>query len=306
LTVAADQPLPRALELREVGSLGRIHLLQLRDDPAFRVECVFSRDPALPLEKKMVLVVSSQFGCPIRCTTCDAAQAYRGNLTAAEILSQIDWLLAHDAGPVAPRCRKLKIQFARMGEPSLNDAVLDVIASLPARLGLPGLMPCLATMAPRGREGWFERLLDIRRRVYPEGNFQLQFSLQSTSPRQRDALIPAEKWGLSAISAYAGRFGRPPGRKVTLNFAMARDVEIDPAVLASLFDPATCMVKLTPLNLTARATAQGLRSAFDDASEPDVAALADAIRKAGFDCVVSVGLAVEGRSASSCGQLAWT
>lgn len=297
--------IPKLIRTRAVGEIAVVHLLQIRPSPQDLVECVGALDPQCTPRQKMVLVLSSQLGCPIRCTTCDAGTEFRGNLSRDELLAQARYLLEHWAGPEASRCEKFKIQFARMGEPSLNDAVLEALMELPRLAHLPGLMPCLATMAPAGREPWFERLLEIKESLYPNGAFQLQFSIQTTSDALRDQLIPVSRWTLPQIAAYAARFARPHDRRVVLNFALARSMPLEVNRLAEIFDPRHCIVKLTPLNPTARASASGWASAFQSPEEATVQELVAELRLAGFGCIVSVGLAVETSEAASCGQLSF-
>lgn len=289
----------------EAGGVARIHLMRLRRESWGAVECVGALDPALPREDKMVLVVSSQYGCPVGCLMCDAGRSFHGSLSADEIHAQIDFLLDTWAGPEAASCPKLKVQFARMGEPSLNPAVIDVICELPARHRLPGLMPCVASVVPARSSPWFAGLRLARDEFYPGGMFQLQLSVQSTSPGVRRMLIPFEVEGLDGLSALANGFTGPGDRKVALNFAVASGVPVEARVLRDAFDPGKCLVKLTPLNETGRAGESGLVSFFTSQSDPAVVDLASSIREAGFDVIVSVGLPVEGENGASCGQLAF-
>jgi len=289
----------------EAGGVARIHLMRLRRESWGVVECVGALDPALPRESKMVLVVSSQFGCPVGCLMCDAGRSFHDNLSAEEIHAQIDFLLASWAGRDAPRCPKLKVQFARMGEPSLNPAVIDVISELPARHRLPGLMPCVASVVPVRSSPWFAGLRIARDEFYPGGMFQLQLSVQSTSQSARERLIPFAVEGLEGLSMLASGFTGPGDRKVALNFAVAEGVPVDARVLREAFDPEKCLVKLTPLNATGRAVESDLVSLFSSRSDAGIVDLASSIREAGFDVIVSVGLPVEGENGASCGQLAF-
>ena len=293
------------LDRRGTGHLAEIYVARLRDDPLSVVEFVDAVDPRFPREEKWVITVSTQIGCPIRCLICDAGGFYRGNLTADEILAQIGRVVQGRQGERrAIRAPKLKIHFARMGEPALNPAVLEVLERLPAVYDAPGLIPCIPTVAPAAAAGWFEDLLAIKRRWYAGGRFQLQFSINSTDPRARDALMPVEKWGLREIAAYGRRFHDPGDRKVVLNFALAAGVEADPDVIARSFDPDRFLVKLTPVNPTESAVRNGYGSVLS-ASAPDAAAgLAAALEGRGFDCIVSIGDDREIAIGSNCGQAA--
>jgi 23S rRNA (adenine2503-C2)-methyltransferase len=296
----------RVLETMEIGSLARIFLLQLRSADWSMAECVGALDPALPGSSKMVLVVSTQFGCAMGCRMCDASGEFHGNLSADEIFAQIDLLLETWAGSGARDCPKLKIQFARMGEPTLNPAVLGVLEQMPHRYSLPGLLPCIATMAPSGCGDWLERLMEAKDRLYGGGMFQLQFSVQSTDESRRREMIPACSWSLGQMAAFADRFVKQGDRKVALNFALAGRADLDPAILSSIFCSRKCLVKLTPLNPTASASRSGLGSALDEGGGRSVERLVDDLMGAGFEVIVSRGLEIESRLGSSCGQRAFS
>lgn len=293
----------RVIDVTGRPDLAQIYLIQLRQDPRKMVECVGALDPSLPPSEKRVVVVSTQLGCAVGCPMCDAGTSFHGNLTAKEILSQIEWVLTDWAGNGVHDCAKLKVQFARMGEPALNPAVLEVLDILPRRLAAPGLMPCVATTAPRSARAWFEKLRELRDRHYGKGQFQLQISVQSTDEVIRDGMIPVPKWSMEEIAAFSRDFVRSEDRKVTLNFAMARGVPISARNLAQVFDPAKVLVKLTPLNPTDRAVESGLVSSFEAGEERLVAPLVSELHAEGFDCIVSVGLPEESELRSSCGQL---
>jgi len=120
-----------------------------------------------------------------------------------------------------------------MGEPALNPAVLEVLRALPRRYHAPGLLPSLSTVAPAGRNAFFDDLLAIKRELYPGDRFQLQFSVHSTDPDARRRLVPIRTWSLAEMARYGTRFHRRRERKVTLNFAACLGYPIDPAVLAA-------------------------------------------------------------------------
>ncbi|MCG3222397.1 MAG: radical SAM protein, partial [Candidatus Heimdallarchaeota archaeon] len=89
------------------------------------VEFVESIQPPIPREKKWVLIISTMYGCPIGCLMCDAGEYYHGNVSKEGMLEEIDYMI-HSRFPEGKiPIPKLKIQFARMGEPTLNENVLD-------------------------------------------------------------------------------------------------------------------------------------------------------------------------------------
>jgi 23S rRNA (adenine2503-C2)-methyltransferase len=273
---------------------------RFRGDDRCCAEVVDGLAPPEPRERKWIVNVSTQFGCPVGCPFCDAAVAFAGNPTADELLAQVRWAVDRHPG-VAERCAKLKVHFARMGEPAFNDAVLEAMARLPGEVRSPGLWCCVATVAPRGRDAWFERLIGIKERSF-RGRFQLQFSVQSTDPRDRARLTPIAHWSLPEIAAFGGRFFRAGDRKVVLNFALARDVAFDPEVVGACFDPDRFAVKVTPVNPTARGAETGFETVLRSERQEAALGVRDALLARGFDVVLSVGEAGEDLIGSNCGQ----
>lgn len=281
-------------------AVAEVGVLRFRGDDRCCVETVDGLTPPRTRREKWIVNVSTQFGCPVGCPFCDAALAYHGDATVEELLAQVRWALERHPGEAA-RCGKLKVHFARMGEPALNDAVIEALERLPEVVASPGLWACVATTAPRGCEPWFEALEAVKERRY-RGRFQLQFSVQSTDARDRARLTPIPHWPLERIAEYGARFWRPGDRKVVLNFALARGVAFEPRVLAATFDPERFAVKITPVNPTARGAEAGFASVLRSERAAAVEGARDALLARGFDVVLSVGEAEEDRIGSNCGQ----
>ena len=265
------------------------------------VEFTEAVQPPLSREQKWVLIVSSLFGCPARCAICDAGGSYKGKMSAGEIFEQIDFLVDGRYPDRRVPAAKFKIQFARVGEPSLNPAVLDVLSELPRRYDAPGLLPAVSSIAPVGCDEFFEQLRDIKNRLYPNGKFQLQFSIHTTDESLRDRLIPMKKWGFDRIGDYGSRFRASGDRKVTLNFALARGTPVDPDVLLRWFDPLDFLIKITPINPTHRAVMNGIVSHIDPGKE-EAGVEIGRLRSAGYDVLLSIGELEENRIGSNCGQ----
>jgi len=272
----------------------------------FLVEFVESVQPPIPREQKWVLIVSSMFGCPMKCKMCDAGGDFWGKLTADEILAQVGYMVRRRFPDGKANVRRLKIQFARMGEPSLNPAVLDAMTRLPQDYDSLGLNVSLSTVAPKSAlaHTFFEKLIAIKDQHYSGGRFQLQFSIHTTDAAGRDDLIPVSKWSFEEIAAYGGRFSnRENGdRKVTLNFAPVKGYAIDAAVMRRHFDPDKFLIKLTPLNPTVRSSEESLASAIDPYDKRSSDELVEAFKKEGYEVVLSIGELEENRIGSNCGQ----
>ena len=291
--------------MKVIASAGRediamVYIVEMADGNL--VECVESLQPPLPRAEKWVLLVSTMYGCPVGCQMCDAGGYYKGKPAKSDIFEQIDFLVAKRFPDGKIPCRQWKIQFARMGEPALNPAVLSVLDELPQRYRAPGLMPSLSTVAPRGAERFFDRLLEIKRAHYTSGNFQFQFSIHTTDLDWRDQLIPVKKWSFAEMAAYGERFFAPGDRKITLNFALAQDMPVDPGILAAYFDPERYLIKITPLNPTYRAREHQLKTYIDPHQRVEEDSLVQSLRATGYEVIVSIGDLEENYIGSNCGQ----
>jgi 23S rRNA (adenine2503-C2)-methyltransferase len=266
------------------------------------VEFVEARQPPFSRDERWILMVSTLFGCPIACRMCDAGGRYVGKPTADEILAQIDFMVDKCyPDRRVPAC-KFKIQLARMGEPTLNPAVLGVLKALPSRYHAPGLIASLSTIAPNGADLFLEQLIDIKDQLYGNGRFQFQFSVHTTDHELRDWLIPARKWDFAQMATYGDRFRRAGDRKITLNFALAARMPVDPAVLLRHFDPRHYLIKITPLNPTYRAMQNRLASHIDANKQPGCDEISTRLAESGYEVIVSIGALEENRIGSNCGQ----
>lgn len=282
--------------------LALIHVLRLDADPAAIVETVDAVDPRFRREDKAVIIVSTQFGCPVGCLICDSGGGFRGNLSADQILAQVRFVVG--SRPSLLRCRKLKVHFARMGEPAFNEHVLEALVRLPEVVPADGLMPCLSTVAPSGRASrrFFTRLEQIILERYRDRPFQLQISIHATDEALRQRLIPTRLMSFEEIAAIGRRLFRPGQRKVALNFALARGAAVDVAKLRDLFDPAFFAVKLTPINPTEAAQRHGLETILSAQTPEAAQALVGELQSAGFETIVSIGEPDEIAIGSNCGQ----
>ena len=266
------------------------------------IEFVESVQPPIPREEKWVLIISTLQGCPVGCSICDAGQFYHGRLSEEELWAQLDYLVKSRYPDSKVPAGKFKIQFARMGEPAFNPAVLAVLQQLPKRYNAPGLLPSLSTVAPAGVNSFFDQLLEVKQELYHQGDFQLQFSLHSTNQEYRDKLIPVKKWNFTDIAGYGERFHQKGDRKITLNFVLTNTTPIDSDILLNHFDPTIYLVKLTPLNPTYRSLEHELESAIDPYNESTGSPITNELKKAGYEVILSIGEPEENLIGSNCGQ----
>ena len=263
------------------------------------VEFVQSTEPPIPKDEKWVLIISTMLGCPVGCKFCDSGVFYKGKLSMQEMLAQIHYLVAESYPNMEVLCKKFKIQFARMGEPALNLAVIDTLKELPNTILAPGIMPSVSTIAPKGCEKFFERIIDLKNDYYGD-SFQLQFSLHSTNQEQRDWLIPVKKWDFKTIAGYGEDYFQTGNRKITLNFALGNGMELNPNVLLDNFNPDKFFIKITPINPTFNSNRNELSTVFSDKSIND--AILNSVKDAGYQVLLSIGEVEENKIGSNCGQ----
>lgn len=288
--------------MRIISKAGRedIAIVYVAEDEQGRlIEFVQSLDPPKPAEEKWVNIISTMYGCPVKCKFCDANDAYLGKVSADDMIAQIEYLVDQRWGSRDFSTRKWKIQFARMGEPALNRDVLKVLRTLPQRFNTSTLIPSISTIAPASAANFFEELLKLKQELYPE-NFQMQFSLHTTDLEQRKDLIPVKTWSFDQIAEYGNRFYNGSGRKITLNFALADIYEVDPDKLLQYFSPESFLLKLTPLNPTYSAVENNLSSMYEQTELWD--STVKSLRDKGYDLLESVGVFEENEIGSNCGQ----
>lgn len=295
----------KILEKREVPGLAGLYLAEFPGRGFRMAEFVDTVEPGVDKRAKWVLMISTQFGCPVGCRMCDAgAMGFHGNLTADQMLAQIRRVAADNPGLDPASHPKFKVHFARMGEPSLNPAVLEALERLPAEMPWPGLMPSLSTVAPANpeAEAFMARLADIKTRNYSGGNFQLQISVHATEAGLRNRIVPVPVWGLERIAAYGRTFVRPGDRRITLNFALSQGERLGVESIKAAFDPALFLVKVTPVNPTYSAGVNGTAYVWNN---PPAGLTEDAaaLEAAGFKVILSPSAPEEIEAETSCGQL---
>ncbi|MFH2102735.1 MAG: radical SAM protein [Chloroflexota bacterium] len=282
------------------SEIATVYMADLGDERM--IEFVEALQPPYSRDERWILMVSTLFGCPVKCRMCDAGGHYKGKPTAEQILMQTDYMVRRWYPDGKVPATKFKIQFARMGEPAFNMAVLEALEALPGRYDAPGLMPSVSTIAPNGTDAFFERLIDVKDRLYPTGRLQFQFSIHTTDSTLRDELIPVKKWSFERMAAYGERYFRSGDRKITLNFALAAGMPAEPAVLLRYFDPERYLIKITPVNPTWHAMKNRLASSIDPQDPQSGKVIAQAMSDAGYDVILSIGEVKENQIGSNCGQ----
>jgi len=246
------------------------------------VESVFMRYP-----NRVTMCVSSQAGCGMACPFCATGQAgLTRNLTTAEIVDQI---VQGGAGEVD------NIVFMGMGEPlanypALSRALRRITDPAPAGLGIGQRHVTVSTV---GLVPGIERLIEENLQV------TLALSLHAPDDELRDTLVPINtRYRVAEVLDAAWRYARATGRRVSIEYALIRDINDQPEramQLADLLRGQLAHVNLIPLNPTA-----GSRWT---ASEPErERELLELLRSAGVPTTVrdTRGRDIDG----ACGQLA--
>lgn len=296
------------LDKKGKDNVAWVYLLRSRHEENVLIECVDAFDPRYSAREKWVIILSSQKGCPVRCRFCDASFYFKGNLSLDELLEQLEVVITpHKHGDDCLRSKKIKLHFARMGEPALNPAVLRMLEELPFLYPGVNFIPTIATVAPAGSDKWFKELTSIKNRHYRNGCFQLQFSVNSTNEDYRNELMPVRKWSLEEISDFGLGCYRRGDRKVTLNFALAVDTPFYAREIMEYFDPEVFLVKITPVNPTASAARMQMVTAlnFDGSYPQSLYAEIKRLEEVGFEVIISIGSLEEIGVGSNCGQLAF-
>lgn len=218
------------------------------------------------LEDKVVVTISTQKGCPMRCRFCDCPSVgFHGNASRDELGFQV-----HEA-ITASECRHTKrfnLHLARMGEPSLNGRNVleflscDLRTMVSAQMDADVIHPVFTTMLPKSLGvGDLATILkdfcEIKNVEY-DGEAGLQLSINSTSEKQRAYLFDGASLSLSDIARIAGQLPCPKGRKYTLNFPVTEETVLDAKTLGMLFDKERFIVKITPIHETAKAKSNNI------------------------------------------------
>jgi 23S rRNA (adenine2503-C2)-methyltransferase len=259
------------------------------------IESVLMRYP-----DRITLCVSSQAGCGMACPFCATGQGgLERNLSAAEIVEQVR-LAARAArdGALGGSGRLSNVVFMGMGEPLANyqrvlSAVRMITAAAPHGLGISarsvtvstvGLVPAIERLAAEG--------LPVR----------LAVSLHTPDDELRDTLVPVNRrWSVDQVLGAARRYADTTGRRVSIEYALIRDVNDQPwradllgRLLHQRLGPLV-HVNLIPLNPTPG-------SRWDASPRPVQDEFVRRVRAAGVACTVRD---TRGREiAAACGQLA--
>lgn len=216
-----------------------------------RIEKVEHRP--VDITDKLVVTVSSQKGCPMKCNFCDCPKlGFHGNLSIYELVSEITTAISLSK---ISNGKRLNVHFARMGEPTFNFNVIDA-ARIIGSMSNDTFMeyhPVVSTMMPKNNKrlkeflfGWTE-LFSISDW---NGGIGLQFSINTLDEEERNKMFDNKSLSLEEIGNIINELPMPIGRKYTLNFAVTSKSNLDVNLMNKYFDKNKCIVKITPIHET--------------------------------------------------------
>lgn len=301
------------LETLSIGDYGKEHNIKA-DFLGYTKEIngVLNK-PCMPLSEKWVITLSTQYGCVMNCTFCDVPKIdYRGNATFNDLHHQ--FLNAIGMFPNQRYTERLNLHFARMGEPIYNKAVFEYSRWLyenkrtfadTNNLRIEVIHPVLTSSCPRDFKFLEARLLEwceIKNEVY-NGQAGLQLSINSTDENQRNVMFNNMQTSLIDLSKIAAKMPKPVGRKYCLNIAYASDNIIDGEYLATLFNPADFMCKVTPIHNNDACKENGIQTIDGYSSYAPYKIPEESLKSAGFDVLVFVPSMDEEDGLVTCGNL---
>lgn len=223
-----------------------------------RIDKVEHKD--VDLMDKLVVTVSSQKGCPMKCNFCDCPKfGFHGNCSRVELVSEITTGIALSGLKYGKR---LNVHFARMGEPTFNYNVIKTAVDIAKMISPENEVyfeeyhPVVSTMMPKGNKWLNDFLNDWVKAGYEYGGedgFGLQFSINTLDEDDRNKMFNGMSLSLKEIGDIISKLPKPLKRKFTLNFAVTSKNTLDPKLMDKYFDKERCIVKITPIHETIEA-----------------------------------------------------
>ncbi|WP_038172210.1 23S rRNA (adenine(2503)-C(2))-methyltransferase RlmN [Tomitella biformata] len=249
---------------------------------------------------RATLCISSQAGCGMACPFCATGQAgLTRNLSTAEIVDQVRSAAAvMRDGQMGEPGRLSNVVFMGMGEPLANykrvvAAVRRITEPAPNGLGLSQRNVTVSTVG----------LAPAIRKLADEGlSVTLAVSLHTPDDELRNTLVPVNnRWTVAEVLDAARYYADQTGRRVSIEYAMIRDVNDQPwraDLLGKKLHKALgsrVHVNLIPLNPTPG-------SEWDASPKPVEREFVRRVLAQGVSCTVRDTRGQE--IAAACGQLA--
>ena len=229
----------------QVSKLDRTEkfLFELEDKGTIETVLLRHRD-SKNKEIRNTLCVSSQVGCPVKCSFCATGQGgYMRNLSVSEILNQVY--------TVERRLRKKdeslnNLVFMGMGEPLLNIDNLSTALSIISNENGINISKRKITISTSGIVSGIEKILLGKIPI------ELAVSLHSAINEKRDQIIPINKnFPLEDLSAVLVEYQKQTKRRITFEYILIDNFnisEVDANALADFIHQFDHVVNLIPYN----------------------------------------------------------
>lgn len=259
------------------------------------------------ISDKLVVTVSSQKGCPMKCNFCDCPKlGFKGNATLPELITEI---MSGIALSGIKHGQRLNVHYARMGEPTFNPNVItsaEFIAKMLTDKNSDVMFeeyhPVVSTMMPKSNKNLVPFLHNwvTTGFIYGgEDGFGLQFSINTLNEDDRNEMFRNRSLSLQEISDIIKELPYPKKRKYTLNFAVTSKSNLDVSLMNKYFDKEKCIVKITPIHETVEAIDEGYEIVHDfDVYEK----FEQPLVKDGWDVIVFVPSKEEDEDRITCGN----
>lgn len=255
----------KKLEYLYVGDYGKENNIKA-DFLGYKKEINQVKHYDVDLKNKMVVTISTQKGCPMKCMFCDCPKVkFGGNVSREELAEEVVNAIKFSGCKYTER---FNLHLARMGEPSFNSSNVSAFLKYDLRdivqsnMKADTIHPVFTTMLPKSLGVYRLKLIledfcEIKNVVY-NGEAGLQLSINSTDEKQRNELFRGMSLSLEDIASVARNLPMPKGRKYTLNFPVTNKTILDPLELSRLFDKRKFIVKITPIHETNEANTNGI------------------------------------------------
>ena len=262
------------------------------------------------LEDKMVVTISTQKGCPMKCKFCDCPKVgFHGNADVSDLRAEVMSAIVRSE---CQHTKRFNLHLARMGEPSFNWNNIKIYLlcylkdDVSVFMDADVIHPVFTTMLPRALgSNTLKRIITEFCQVKNcefRGEAGLQLSINSTDEYQRNDLFRGRSLSLQEISEICRDLPMPVGRKYTLNFPVTKDTILDPAVLNELFDKEKFIVKITPIHETREAISNGIQTDGGYYTYDVYKQFEQPLVKAGWDVIVFIPSVEEDEDRITCGN----
>lgn len=168
--------------------------------------------------ERTVICCSTQCGCPVGCVFCGTGKMFVRNLTAEEIIEQVDTVLSTidcDTNEI----KKFQIMFMSMGEPFLNYNNLEyAIRSLHVKY--PNAQLLVSTSAPEAMNKNFDKFIELSKEIDKVG---LQFSVHESTDENRKKLVRNHTMKIADFSTLGEKWAMEVGRKPFFNYCVHKN-----------------------------------------------------------------------------------